>query len=388
MQTFRARLTAWYVAALTLTLALFAAAAYFARRRAASEELDRRITSEAELTVAILASVYRAGGALVRADEAGRPALVGELAATLDVVPDYLIITHASGRVLFASAAARALNIAEFEQLERLVRAPSPGSAADTVTIKPEALALRYVVRPVTGAGPDFRALLAAAPTAAASDELRQLVATFALTLPVGVLIAYLVGTWIAGRALAPIAEIITEVRGLPDGRSLHRRLPLPIVRDELGRLSVTLNEMMARLERSFGALRRFTADASHELKTPLTVLRSSVERALTTPGLPRETLEVLEEALQEVNQMTELVDTLLTLARVDEGRAELHREPVERLSEDASETSCCRQPWPSGGVLPTAPAADGWFGRWPAWRRGGPSGRRGAGAVPPSGAG
>jgi len=59
-------------------------------------------------------------------------------------------------------------------------------------------------------------------------------------------------------------------------------------------------------------------------------VLRSGVERALTTPGLPRETLEALEETLQEVKRMTELVDALLTLARADEGRAPLHREPVD----------------------------------------------------------
>jgi signal transduction histidine kinase len=113
------------------------------------------------------------------------------------------------------------------------------------------------------------------------------------------------------------------------------------MVKDELARLAETLNEMMARLERSFQALRRFTADASHELKTPLTVFRSGVERALTTPHVPRETLEVLEELLMEANGMAELVDTLLTLARADEGRAPLHREAVDlrAIVEEARET-------------------------------------------------
>jgi heavy metal sensor kinase len=150
-----------------------------------------------------------------------------------------------------------------------------------------------------------------------------------------------LVGAWIARRALQPVADIITEVREITDGRTLHRRLPVPMVRDELTRLAETLNEMMSRLERSFAALRRFTADASHELKTPLTVLRSGVERALRTEGLPRDTLATLEETLQEVNRMTELVDALLTLARADEGRAPLHREPVDlrAIVEEAQET-------------------------------------------------
>ena len=99
---------------------------------------------------------------------------------------------------------------------------------------------------------------------------------------------------------------------------------------DELGRLANTLNAMMARLETSFAALRRFVADASHELKTPLTVMRAGVERALTDPRTAPEALGPLDETLQEVRRMTELVDALLTLARVDEGRLELHTEPTD----------------------------------------------------------
>src|SRR3989441_4239876 len=99
-------------------------------------------------------------------------------------------------------------------------------------------------------------------------------------------------GSWISRRALAAVDQIITEVREITDGRSLHRRLAEPLMKDELGRLAETLNQMMTRLERSFAALRRFTADASHELKTPLTVLRAGVERGLTTPNLPQERSE------------------------------------------------------------------------------------------------
>src|SRR5260370_13741361 len=87
---------------------------------------------------------------------------------------------------------------------------------------------------------------------------------------------------------------------------------------------------MMTRLERSFAALRRFTADASHELKTPLTVVRAGVERAITRPDMAPEILAALEETLQEVNRMTDLLESLLTLARAAEGRADLHRESVD----------------------------------------------------------
>jgi two-component system, OmpR family, sensor kinase len=76
--------------------------------------------------------------------------------------------------------------------------------------------------------------------------------------------------------------------------------------------------------------MRRFVADASHELKTPLTVMRAGVEHALTDPQTSPEALAPLEDTLEGVRHMTELVDTLLTLARVDEGRLELHRELVD----------------------------------------------------------
>jgi signal transduction histidine kinase len=118
--------------------------------------------------------------------------------------------------------------------------------------------------------------------------------------------------------------------------------LPVEESGDEMARLAGTLNAMIERLQTSFGALRRFTADASHELKTPLTVLRANVERAMSAPSGSADQLVALEEALQEITRMADLVDSLLTLARFDEGRFDLHREPVELepLVRDVYETA------------------------------------------------
>jgi signal transduction histidine kinase len=161
-------------------------------------------------------------------------------------------------------------------------------------------------------------------------------VAPFVLMASVGA--AYV----IAGTAVAPLDRVINEVEAITDGRSLHRRLAVDGSGDELARLNATLNAMLGRLETSFGALRRFTADASHELRTPLTVLRADVERAMTASVPPTEQLVALEEALHETTRMADLVDSLLTLARADEGRFDLHRMPldVEPLVHDVFETA------------------------------------------------
>src|SRR5256714_8586771 len=132
------------------------------------------------------------------------------------------------------------------------------------------------------------------------------------------------------GRTERQLPEITTEVAGFPDGGGLHRRLALSEETTDCADLVTTLNAMISRLETSFAGLRRFTADASHELKTPLAVLRADVERAMMETSGQTEKMVALEEALQEVRRMTDLVESLLTLARADEGRFDLHREPVE----------------------------------------------------------
>jgi len=271
---------------------------------------------------------------LVEKDTAGRPVLTPEVAAVLEVVPDYLLVTSRDGRLLFASPDARALTFAEFEQLNATARPPTRAVGRRTSRV---AFGSTPTDQPCTTSCAPCRtrgissAPSSRAPTRAPSElRLQQLLLTIVIAFFVGVVPAILVGGWIAGRALEPVDRMITEVREITDGRSLHRRLAVPMERDELGRLAETLNQMMTRLERSFAALRRFTADASHELKTPLTVVRAGVERAITRPDMPPETLAALEETLQEVNRMTELLESLLTLARADEGRADLHRESVD----------------------------------------------------------
>src|SRR6266568_4492499 len=99
MQSIRARMTVWYATALILSIAVFAVFLYFARRSATYQDLDRRIQSEADLTAGILAESYHARGVLVEKDTAGRPVLTPEVAAVLEVVPDFLLVRSEERRV-------------------------------------------------------------------------------------------------------------------------------------------------------------------------------------------------------------------------------------------------------------------------------------------------
>jgi len=146
-------------------------------------------------------------------------------------------------------------------------------------------------------------------------------------------------GGWLlARRALRPVDQMTMTARRI-EAEHLAQRLEGAEVNDELGRLARTLNEMLARLEAAFAQVRRFSADASHELKTPLTVLRGEVEVALRNPRDPVEYRRVLTSVLEEVESMTVLVDDLLLLARADAGALRWDMTPVEldRLVEEVA---------------------------------------------------
>jgi signal transduction histidine kinase len=169
----------------------------------------------------------------------------------------------------------------------------------------------------------------------------------FLLVIPIIVLVSIGISGVLQRMVLAPVDErikdLINNVEAISDGRSLHKRVAFDAeVGEQLERLTTTLNAMIGRLEASFAGLRRFTADASHELKTPLTVLRADVERAMSSRTDHAEQLVALEEALAETARMADLVDSLLTLARADEGRFDLVREPVdlEALTREVMETA------------------------------------------------
>ena len=340
MGSIRARLTGTYGAALLGTLVVFAIVLWSARRAATYDELERHVVAEANLALNIIRQSEQAGQPVTTVrDFLVGPVIAPTLRTLLEGVPDYVLVLDPDGRMLYLSFAARQLDADGLARLQAEGLAAPPSGAARIVTVggKRLLLAARAPGSPASQIG----RVVVAAPTQSAEVVLRHLLATMLVVAPLLLLASLAVAYALASRALKPVDRIINEVQAITDGRSLHRRLPVDDGGDEIARLTITLNEMIERLEKSFSGLRRFTADASHELKTPLAVLRADVERAMN-PTTPRpDRLIALEEALQEINRMADLVESLLTLARADEGRFDLHREPValEPLAREVFET-------------------------------------------------
>jgi heavy metal sensor kinase len=162
----------------------------------------------------------------------------------------------------------------------------------------------------------------------------------FVVAIPAAILVALVIGLGISRRAFRPIDRTVRAAERITS-RNLHERLPSAGVDDEVGRLVLTLNAMIARLDESFSRISQFTADAAHELRTPLTILRGELEVALRGPGVPAAEREVFESALEEVERLTAIVGSLLTLARSDAG-APVTRERVAlgEILEDVRQTA------------------------------------------------
>ncbi len=166
---------------------------------------------------------------------------------------------------------------------------------------------------------------------------LSTLVILFLLVFPFALALAAFGGYMIAGRVLAPI-RAMTETAEKITSRKLSERLPVENPRDELGRLSTVFNETLSRLERSFEQLRRFTAEASHALRTPLTALRSVGEVGLQEGDGPEFYRDLVGSMLEETDRLRGLVESLLTITRAEGGQLQTNPEPVH-LGELANET-------------------------------------------------
>ena len=192
----------------------------------------------------------------------------------------------------------------------------------------------RLLARPVSTEEGDF-VIVVGASTGDRAETLAGLVATFAIGGPLALILASALGYFVAGAAMRPVEAMRARASRITLDRA-EERLPVPPADDEIGRLAGTLNEMLARIEQSLARQRAFVADAGHELRTPLAILRGELELGLRHSDDPAATAAAIASAIEEADALQQLADGLLELARSDAGKLRLQRAetPVAELLE------------------------------------------------------
>jgi heavy metal sensor kinase len=218
---------------------------------------------------------------------------------------------------------------------------PSSSKGTSFQTTNLEALQYRVARRQIVLGG-DVYLVDAAVPTEPFDQALDNFRRTEKRFLPLLVILASLLGYWLGGRALAPVNRIIEGARRV-GVQNLSRRLEVPRAKDELRRLTEQVNAMLDRIETSVKRITQFTADASHDLRTPLALMRTNAELALRRPRSESEYREALGRILATSEETSELIEHLLLLARADANVSQLKLEPtslypvLQRVGQKAS---------------------------------------------------
>jgi two-component system OmpR family sensor kinase len=187
---------------------------------------------------------------------------------------------------------------------------------------------VRVLIMPVLTAGQVTNVVQVGISLENMYNTRRRFVLIMAAVFPLGLLLAGGGGWLLARRALRPVDHMTRAAQRI-SGEHLTERLLETGTGDELDRLARTLNEMLSRLDDSFRQVRRFSADASHELQTPLTILKGEIEVALRSGRTPEEYQQVLTSSLEEIERISRLVEGLLLLARADSGVLRMDHKPV-----------------------------------------------------------
>src|SRR5262245_59226818 len=298
----RARLTLWYLAVQALSFAAFGIGIFFVVRGSVHAAIDEDLRQRLQ---GIRRFMDRVGPNFTEED------LSDELREHSGLRPggDLLQVSDAQGNWIFRSASIRKYDIPRPSQ--------DPAAPRYETQVVP-AVAFR-IASAVFGVPGTTYAVQLAAPLAQVSDVLQQLQWLLILSIPLVLILASLGGYWMSRRALAPVDAITSTARSISE-HSLSRRLATLKTGDELQRLAETFNQMMDRLEAAFRRISQFTADASHELRTPTALIRTTAELSLRRARENTEYREALTQVLQEANRMGLLIDSLMTLARMDSG--------------------------------------------------------------------
>jgi len=306
------RLTLWYVAIFTLGALVFAAGTWMILRYSLFDLIDDSMESQIEDLRNLLGTQQNAV----------TPAQVADQLASIyghEHAGDYLEIYDESGQPVYRS---RLLQM----QPQMPVRPDANKPVFRTRKIKGQYVRFAIANLPING---HTYTVVTGAPADDAVETL-QLFRNYLLVFaPLWLLTSAGVGYWMSRKALAPVDALVRTARDI-SGTNLNRRLQTLKTGDELQRLTDTLNEMLGRIESAFQRITQFTADASHELRTPVSLIRTEAELALRRSRTEAEYKESLHQILHEAERTTHLIEQLLQLARSDSGRESLAMLPLD----------------------------------------------------------
>jgi two-component system OmpR family sensor kinase len=326
LDTLRARLTAWYSIVLALLLLVFSVTSYLLFSRAANRRTDADLTELANSFLVTFQDELKDPDKPGGLQSAARQAMLEHR-----VRGDTILIADAAGKIMASSAdlmpsgapansiASRALASSSFQNF-MIVASQSDrqfqGIAGEKGGFR--AYSMRF------SAGGQSLMLVILRSLHSQREMLHQVRVAFSWLIPLSVLLVGCGGYFLARRSLAPVAAMGEQAESI-GAANLHERLDVRNANDELGRLAGTFNGLLDRLDRSFERQRRFISDASHELRTPVSILRGDAEVALSqlsrSPEEYRESLAVLYE---EAQRLARIVEDMFTLTRADAGEYRL----------------------------------------------------------------
>jgi len=309
------RMGIWVSTVLASALLLFGATVYVGVRRQLTMQLYDSLTKQSKtIGERILGAPDRGGKEYVREEinESFAPHINGR----------FIRVTRADGMVIYRSENPRDGSFSA-DQIP-----PTPGGPAEGY--QPRVVDLNgfpFVLQGTLYTDPDGRAFLVetGAPYNLISRELQSIVLSFALGIPVFLVVAILGGRFLVRNSLKPIRAISDQAERI-SSKNISERLPVVRTGDEIEKLSYSLNRMVDRLDESIQHISRFSADVSHELRTPLTIIRGELEELVGQKGLKPETKATVGDALEEIERLTQIVDQLLTISRLDAGQAGMEK--------------------------------------------------------------
>ncbi|HEU0002469.1 MAG TPA: ATP-binding protein [Ktedonobacteraceae bacterium] len=339
----RSQMTLWYFLIFAILIFLFGAVFYFNLQTSLETNIDTELQSHAQ---AISNGINEENGTIAVQDVTGvLPGLIDpdagadtpvptstppstlvprEAAGDVDIAPLVRILNN-KGEAVYMSPAFGKLKVPAIS-----VTQPLHGAAWTGTVTATNGEMVRIYSLPRLDNGRVYAVVQVGESLLSLGTTLRSVVIEL---LAIGIcvlLLSFLGSYWLAVRSFAPVEKMTSIARRIEVG-DLHERVPVPRTQDELQKLAMTFNEMIERLEKSFTRQRRFVADASHELRTPVAAIRSMTDVTLASSAAvtPDEYRIVLHDVNVEAERLGHLIGDLLALARVDENQMPLEREAV-----------------------------------------------------------